>query len=72
MILTKSLTETTLDTQNKLKNNKMRISEFYAEIETTFQNFAETGDIDRISIKGWVISCLREFGKNICDWNFKR
>ena len=42
-------------------------NEFLAEIETTFANFTESNDIDRISIKGWVISCLREFGKNICD-----
>jgi hypothetical protein len=45
----------------------MSLQEFFAEIETTFQNLTETGDIDRISIKTWVISCLREFGKNICD-----
>lgn len=43
------------------------LKQFISEIETTFQNFTETGDIDRVSIKGWVISCLREFGKNICD-----
>ncbi len=42
-------------------------SEFVAEVENTFQNFTETNDIDRISIKSWVISCLREMGKNICD-----
>jgi hypothetical protein len=40
---------------------------FTAEIENTFANFSETGDIDRVSIKTWVISCLREFGKNICE-----
>ncbi len=40
---------------------------FLAEIETIFANYTETGDIDRISIKGWVISCLKELGKNICD-----
>src|SRR6187402_183469 len=43
------------------------LSEFTAEIETTFSNFAETGDIDRVAIKTWVIACLRKFGKNICD-----
>lgn len=43
------------------------LSEFFSEIETTFSNFAETGDIDRVSIKTWVISCLRQFGKNICE-----
>lgn len=45
----------------------MTLKNFFAEIETTFANFAETGDIDRISLKSWVIACLREFGKNICD-----
>ncbi len=43
------------------------LSEIIAEIENTFKNYTETGDIDRISIKGWVISCLKEFGKNICE-----
>lgn len=43
------------------------LSEFTAEIENTFSNFAETGDIDRVSIKTWVISCLKQFGKNICE-----
>lgn len=41
--------------------------QFLAEIETTFQNYADTNDLDNISIKGWVIDKLREFGKNICD-----
>lgn len=45
----------------------MSLEEFIAEIETTFSNFTDTGDIDRISIKGYVISCLREMGKDICD-----
>lgn len=40
---------------------------FLAEIETTFQNYADSNDLDRISIKGWVIDRLRSFGKNICD-----
>lgn len=43
------------------------LNNFFAEIETTFANFAETGDIDRLAIKGWVISCLKQFGKNICE-----
>lgn len=43
------------------------LEEFIADIETTFANYAATGDIDRNSIKGWVIECLRRFGKNICD-----
>lgn len=44
------------------------MSEFIAEIETTFQNYADSNDLDRISIKGWVIDRLRMFGKNICDY----
>jgi hypothetical protein len=43
------------------------LNELIAEIETTFQNLTETGDIDRLSIKDWVIGCLRQLGKNICD-----
>ncbi len=43
------------------------LTEFIAEIETDLSNYAETNDIDRISIKTWVISALRKFGKNICD-----
>lgn len=45
----------------------MGLEEFIAEIETTFSNYAETNDLDRISIKGWVITCLRKFGKNITE-----
>ena len=43
------------------------LEEFTAEIETTFKIYAETNDLDRISIKTWVITELRKFGKNICD-----
>lgn len=43
------------------------LDEFIAEIETTFKNYADTNDIDRVSIKTWVINELRRFGKNICD-----
>ena len=43
------------------------LSEFIAEIESTFSIYAESGDIDRILIKTEVISCLNEFGKNICE-----
>ena len=46
---------------------KILFSEFMADIETTFQSYAETNDIDKISVKGWVIDKLRGFGKNICD-----
>lgn len=41
--------------------------EFYAEIETTFKNYADTNSIDKLSVKTWVINELRKFGKNICD-----
>lgn len=41
--------------------------EFLAEIQTIFQNYADTNDLDTISIKGWVIDKLRMFGKNICE-----
>ncbi len=41
--------------------------QFVADIETTFANYAATNDIDRNSLKSWVIECLRKFGKNICD-----
>lgn len=45
----------------------MTLNEFISEIETTFSNYSDTNDIDKISIKRWVIMCLREFGKNICE-----
>lgn len=47
----------------------MTLEEFIAEIENTFKNYTETGDVSRLSIKTWVIECLREFGKNICEKN---
>ena len=37
------------------------LDEFIAEIETTFSTYAETNDIDKVSIKTWVIECLRPF-----------
>lgn len=43
------------------------LSELIAELESTFQIYTDSGDIDRISIKTWVISCLNEMGKNICE-----
>ena len=43
------------------------LDEFIAEIETSFRNYADTNDIDRVSIKTWVINELRRFGKNICQ-----
>lgn len=45
----------------------MTLDQFITEIENTFANYSETGDIDRVSIKTWVIQCLREMGKNICE-----
>lgn len=43
------------------------LEEFIAEMETTFSVYSATNDIDRVSIKTWVINELRQFGKNICD-----
>lgn len=40
--------------------------EFYAEIETLFNTYADTNDLDKTSVKTWVIDELRKFGKNIC------
>lgn len=45
----------------------MTLDEFIAEIENTFKNYSDTGDIDRVSIKMWVIHCLRQMGNNICE-----
>lgn len=42
------------------------LDEFTAEIESTFKNYTDTNDIDRILIKTCVINELRTFGKNIC------
>lgn len=44
-----------------------QLNELIAELESTFQIYSESGDIDRVSIKTWVINCLNEFGKNICE-----
>jgi hypothetical protein len=48
---------------------KISLEQFTAEIETSLSNYAETNDIDKISIKTWVIQALRKFGKNICEKN---
>lgn len=42
------------------------LDEFTAEIESTFKNYSDTNDIDRVLIKTCVINELRQFGKNIC------
>ena len=47
---------------------KITLEEFIAEIESIFQQYTDTNDIDRVSIKGWVIDKLRGFGKNICEY----
>lgn len=44
----------------------MKYSEFLAEIHTELSNYSDSNDIDDISIKGWVITCLRQLGLNIC------
>lgn len=41
--------------------------EFYAEIESLFNTYADTNDIDKLSVKTWVIDELRKFGKGICQ-----
>lgn len=45
----------------------LSLEALFAEIETTFSNYTETGDIDKLTIKTVVIDALRGFGKNICD-----
>jgi hypothetical protein len=47
----------------------MTLKEFLAEIQTTFSNYTESGDIDNVSIKMWVIHCLRQMGNNITTVN---
>jgi hypothetical protein len=48
---------------------KISLGQFTAEIESSLSNYAESNDIDRQSIKTWVIQALRKFGKNICEKN---
>lgn len=48
---------------------KISLEQFTAEIESSLSNYAESNDIDRQSIKTWVIQSLRKFGKNICEKN---
>lgn len=43
----------------------MTINEFIAEIESDFSIYAETGDIDRVTIKRIVLNELKAFGNNI-------
>jgi len=45
----------------------MNIKEFIAEIESSFESFYSSGDIDKLSIETNVISRLRLFGNNICQ-----
>jgi hypothetical protein len=45
----------------------MTFEEFYAEITTQLSSFAETGSIDKISVKTAVITCLRQMGNNITE-----
>jgi hypothetical protein len=47
---------------------KLTLEQFIADIETFFSNYTDTNDVDRLSIKGWVIDRLRMFGKNICEY----
>ena len=48
---------------------KISLEQFTAEIETSLSNYAESNDIDKQSIKTWVIQALRKFGKDICEKN---
>lgn len=48
---------------------KISLEQFTAEIETSLSNYSETNDIDKLSIKTWVIQALRKFGKNVCEKN---
>ena len=43
----------------------MNLSQFISEVETSLSNYVQ--DIDRISIKMWVIQRLRIFGNNIAE-----
>ena len=45
----------------------LSLENLISEIETTFEVYASTGDIDRLTIKTVTINVLRRFGKNICD-----
>lgn len=45
----------------------MSLEEFIAEIETDLSSYAESGDIDRISIKRWVTNELKRFGNDILE-----
>jgi len=45
----------------------MTLTQFTAEIENDLSTYAESNDIDRVSIKLWVIDCLKKLGVNICD-----
>ena len=48
---------------------KISLEQFTAEIESSLSNYAESNDLDRQSIKTWVIQALRKFVKNICEKN---
>lgn len=48
---------------------KIPFEQFVAEIETSLSNYSDSNDIDRQSIKTWLIQALRKFGKNICEKN---
>lgn len=45
----------------------MTLEELISDVQTTFEVYNATGDIDKITIKTAVINTLRRFGKNICD-----
>ena len=45
----------------------MTIDEFIAEIESDFSIYAESGDIDRVTIKSIILNELKAFGNNILN-----
>lgn len=47
----------------------MTLSEAIAEIESRFSSFANSNDLDKVSIKTDILNELKKFGLNICDIN---
>jgi len=45
----------------------MYLEEFIAEIESDLSSYAESGDIDKISIKRWVTNELKRFGNDVLE-----
>jgi len=45
----------------------MYLEEFIAEIESDLSSYAESGDIDKVSIKRWVMNELKRFGNDLLE-----